>query len=611
MRVFDGRTAASAGTAGAKGPAGAGPAATNPLDLPIRNGFVKRAVERATGLGVLKGWYQDWLDRAPPMRNGAAFLDYTLGRLGCELRLEHDDRLDQVPRAGPVLFVANHPLGGLDGMLLARRLLAVRPDLKVLANEVLMIFPEFADLFIGVDVLSDDNRRANTRGIRELTRHMAGGGAVLIFPGKTVSRLRPPKLAIADPAWTETTGRLARRFGAVCVPIHVRDRNALSFYLAGLVHRRLRTALLVRAMLAKAGQSIRGVVGAPIGADEMARFADARSATDFLRMSCDVLAGAADEGGASPVVSAIRADVPEPELRREMARLAEYELVADGPLKVFCAPHARLGRVMDQIAIARERTFRAVDEGTGKECDSDRFDPYYWHLWAWDDAAGKVAGAYRLGRTDEIIRMHGLKNLYSRSLYHYDLDFMRQMGRAIEVGRSFVAISYQRHPKVLDLLWKGIAEFLARNPGYHTLFGCVSISSRFSTIARAFLADTFLRHYGADVNLCRRVAPTEPLRLGDRPWSDELIAAASEIPIINKLLGRIDNGKKVPVLIRQYLALNGRFISFSVNRGFNNSLDGLIVVDLRNAPARYLKRYFGAERVDHILSNMGKGREAA
>lgn len=586
--------------------------AANPLDFRYPHPVLKRAVERGTGLGILKQWYQEWIDNPDRPRDGGAFLDYTLGRLGCRLDFEGVERLADVPRAGPVLFVANHPLGGLDGMLLAQRLLKIRPDLKVLANELLMIFPEFAELFIGVDVLNDDARRANTQAIRALSRHMAKGGSVLIFPGKAVSRLQLPRFEIVDPEWTPMIGRLATRFSAMCVPIRVRDRNAMSFYLAGLAHRRLRTALLIRAMLGKSGRTIRAVAGQPVPPSELDRLADAKSVTHYLRLSCDLLDENARDRRLMPVARrAIGADVPAVELRAGMARLSRYRLVSEAGFGVYCAPHESLGCVMDQIAVERERTFRAADEGTGKEADRDCFDKLYWHLWAWDEHNGRIAGAYRLGKTDEIIRRYGVSSLYSRSLYRYDQAFIEGMGRSIEVGRSFVALDYQRHPKVLDLLWKGIAEFVARNPGYHTLFGCVSISSRFSTIARAYLADTFLRHYGAETNLCRQVIPNAPLRFDDKPWSEELIAAASGIPVINKLLGRIDNGKKIPVLIRQYLALNGRFISFTVDKTFNNTLVGLILVDLRDTPERYLKRYFGAERVERILANMESERKAA
>ncbi|MGI9401250.1 MAG: hypothetical protein ACR2O0_08360, partial [Rhizobiaceae bacterium] len=149
----------------------------NPLDFPIRNRFIKWFVEWITSLGVLKGWYQDWVEFPVERRDGSAFLDYTLGRLGVSLEITPEQQLENVPESGPVIFLSNHPLGGLDGMLLTKKLLEIRPDLKVLTNEHLLIFPEFAELFIGVNVLSDDARRANSKGIRQLGRHLGDGGA--------------------------------------------------------------------------------------------------------------------------------------------------------------------------------------------------------------------------------------------------------------------------------------------------------------------------------------------------------------------------------------------------------------------------------------------------
>ncbi|MFT5163677.1 MAG: putative hemolysin [Alteromonadaceae bacterium] len=250
---------------------------------------------------------------------------------------------------------------------------------------------------------------------------------------------------------------------------------------------------------------------------------------------------------------------------------------------------------MDQIAISREITFRAVGEGTGKELDSDRFDPYYWHLWVWDDEAGEMVGGYRLGKTNEIVDSHGLDKLYSRSLYHYDQQFIDRQGGTVEVGRSFISPAYQRHPKVLDLMWRGIGSFMVANPHYHTLFGCVSVSQQYSQLARAFLADTLLENFSANQELKQSVTPSVPFEVKAKPWSELALKDFAEIPVINKLLGRIDSGKHIPVLIRHYLALEGRFISFTVNEGFNHSLDGLLIVDLRQTPNKYVNRYLGKE----------------
>lgn len=509
-------------------------------------------------------------------------------------------------------MVANHPLGGLEGMLLTQLLLSIRPDLKVLTNHLLLRIPEFEDVFIGVDVLNADARRANGKGIRALSKHLASGGAALVFPAGTVSTMTLPTLRIADPAWNQLVGALALRYHAACVPIRVGARNGIGFYLSGLISKRLRTLLLGRAMLAKRGSRVRARIGEPITGEQIAQLGDAQAATSYLRLCCDLLgAGNRERGGnAAAANQAIRDDVAIEALLTQIASLGRYRVGGHGDFVTYCAPFAALGCVMEQIAIARERTFRSVEEGTGRAIDQDRFDPHYWHLWVWDQRRQCIAGAYRLTKVDQLLEEGGLRKIYSRSLYDYDATFIRHLGKALEVGRSFITPDYQRHPRVLDLLWKGLGAFIVDHPGYHTLFGCVSISQQYSQLGRAILADAFLYHYGAEASVRQRVRPTAPLRTAERPWSTEAIGALRNIPLINMILGRID-GRSIPTLIHHYLSLNGRFISFTVNHGFNRSLDGLIVVDLRNTPARYIERYLGGEGAAQFDRLHGVQRDVA
>ena len=76
-----------------------------------------------------------------------------------------------------------------------------------------------------------------------------------------------------------------------------------------------------------------------------------------------------------------------------------------------------------------------------------------------------------------------------------------------------------------------------------------------------------------------------------------MLRALGNIKLLNKLIGRCDPGKAVPVLLRHYLSLNGRFACFHVDPEFNNTLAGLVIVDIRNAPKKYLKRYLEKEGV--------------
>lgn len=588
----------------------------HPIKLPIKNEFLNRIATRVAGLRPLIDIYDSWLrsDHDDRLPQGKQLLDHALSALNTGLAWQNPETLDRIPGDGPLIVVANHPLGGLEGMLLTRELLKYRSDTKVLANELLLRIPEFADLFIGLDVLGDDASRRNAKGIRTACRHLDAGGVLLIFPAGLVASIRPGKFRIEDSEWNSLVGWLARRYRAACMPVYIDARNSPGFYLAGLVHRRLRTFLLPRELANKQNCIVRAYCGELITARDVDQLGDADKITGYLRLSTDMLApatGHASKPAPARHVATIAANIRTAPLQKQIAKLEQYRLVDDAVFSVYCAPHHALGCMMKQIAVDRERTFRAVDEGTGRELDSDDFDPYYWHLWAWNKKKQEIVGAYRVGKIDEIIEEHGIDCLYSRTVYKFDQSFINQIGSAIEVGRSFVTVPYQRHPKVLDLLWRGIGAFMVQNPKYHTLFGGVSISQQYSALARAFVADAMMTNFCVSQEWQQQVRPHAPLRVSGKLWTPEVLASLGNIAIINKLLGNLDQGKRIPILLRHYLALNGRFASFAVNTGFNHSLDGLIIVDLREAPAKYLNRYLGKEGSELFLQRWRQDVRAA
>ena len=281
-------------------------------------------------------------------------------------------------------------------------------------------------------------------------------------------------------------------------------------------------------------------------------------------------------------------------LGRDVKSLREFLLIDHDEYEVYCAPFDSLGLIMDEIAIAREVTFREVGEGTGFSKDSDEFDPHYQHLFLWDKANSRVAGAYRVGFVDDIVAEHGVVGLYSRSLYRYDEAFVKRIGAAIEMGRSFIHPNYQRKPIALNLLWRGIGRILVNNPKYHTLFGSVSVSREYSDLARSLIADTLLTNFKAN-EFSELVKPLTPHKVKNRVWSSEILNELANIKMLGKLIGRCDPGKAVPVLLRHYLSLNGKMVCFNIHADFNDSLEGLIIVDARNTHPKTLTRFMGVE----------------
>lgn len=588
--------------------------AYNPFKLPFRPRWLATATERLIGLHHLSHCYEKrpktGLSSLPQDEKEAHqvtldFLQHTMKHLEVDFQVSPSNALDQIPTSGPLIIVCNHPLGGIEGVAMTQLLLAKRPDLKVLTNKLLTLIPELSNVFIGVNVLSANAAKENAKGIKALCSHLKQGGALLVYPAGVVSSLNVRTGRIEDRPWNRIVGMLARRYQADVLPCFLTGRNSRLFYYSGLIHKRLRTLLLPREMLKNRGETFKLLVGDSIQYSEIKPLTTREDAdqavTQYFRLASDALA---NQFRSIPpeTTQTHQVDIAHrPSLSRaqtlidQLHDLADYALVSQQALTAYCVPYAKLGLLMSELACERERTFRAVGEGSGNPQDSDRFDPHYQHLFVWDHQAQRMVGGYRIGRVNEIVQQHGLNGLYSRSLYQFDEQYLSNLNHSLEIGRSFVVPEYQRNPRALDTLWQGIGRYVAANPEYHTLFGCVSISREYSHLARAFLSDSLMANFRAEQSFVADIRPVKPLKVKGKTWDANVLSSLTDIAAINKLVGRFDAGKSVPVLLRHYLSLNGRFVCFGVNEQFQSSLDGLILVDLRDTPHKYLKRYLGKE----------------
>jgi putative hemolysin len=159
------------------------------------------------------------------------FCERLLASLNVSIHLAPADR-KRIPRTGPVLAVANHPFGIVEGVALAQLLPQIRPDVKILANDVIASFPEVAHRIIPVDPFGGPGaKRANARGMREALAWLQSGGLLLVFPAGEVSQLQFqfPRPHIADPAWNPSIARLLRRTGAAALPLYIEGRNSALF----------------------------------------------------------------------------------------------------------------------------------------------------------------------------------------------------------------------------------------------------------------------------------------------------------------------------------------------------------------------------------------------
>ena len=202
-----------------------------------------------------------------------------------------DDDLARIPLEGPVVAVANHPFGLLDAALLAALLPERRPDVKFMGNRLLQAIPEISERLIIVDP-DDDARGAavSVTGLRRAVKFLSDGGMLTVFPAGEVSHWRAQSRAVEDRSWHSSVGGLIRRSGATAVPIYVEGANSALFQLAGMLHPRLRTALLPRELLNKVRREVRIRVGTPITAEKLGLLSSDRERAEYLRWRTYLLA---------------------------------------------------------------------------------------------------------------------------------------------------------------------------------------------------------------------------------------------------------------------------------------------------------------------------------
>lgn len=288
----------------------------------------------------------------------------------------------------------------------------------------------------------------------------------------------------------------------------------------------------------------------------------------------------------------------------EVARLEDTALVPHERYLIAAAGAAQIPALLREIGRLREITFRSVGEGTGRELDLDLFDRTYEHLFVWDRQVGELVGAYRLAETERLRPVFGAAGLYTHTLFELDDAFFAELGPAIELGRSFVRVEYQRSACALMLLWKGIGQWVLARPRVKTLFGAVSVSAGYSPAARALIAATLLQTHG-DPALAAHVRPRRPLRTGWRAHRRARISPETEITpeeLSQRVAAIEPNGKGLPVLVREYLKLGGRFLAWNVDPTFGGVLDGLVVVDLARTSPRLLEFYMGGQGAAAFLS---------
>ena len=551
---------------------------------------------------------------------GIEFLDALLSELNCKYEVL-DQEIERIPKQGAFITVSNHPLGGLDGVLLIKILSKARPDYKIMANFLLARVEPLSPYLFCVNPFENKKKiKSSGQGIKNALNHLKNKHPLGMFPAGQVSTYNFKLNSIKERLWQASTIRLAQKASIPIIPIYFHAKNSKLFYSISSISNVLRTALLPMEFVRKRKKVIKIRIGKPISVKEQAEYVELDQYTEFLRKKTYMLASPYKQGKAfSTIIEKIRnvsksnqaQEVVEEEpfafINHEIRKLrsTNTHLSSYGEYDLYFAEAEQIPHILHEIGRLREITFRDVGEGTNKSIDLDYYDTYYKHLFLWDNANRKLVGAYRMGLGAEIFPEKGINGFYVSELFHFESEIQPFFQKTIEMGRAFIRREYQQKPMPLFILWKGIVHVMLRHPEYKFLIGSVSISNQFSDFSKSVMVE-FMRSHYYDPYLAQFVRPNKNYKIKLKGADKEFIFDISKADLnkFDKLIDEIEPGNlRLPVLIKKYIKQNARLIGFNVDPKFNDAIDGLAYIRISDIPKETLEPV-----VKELEKELKKGR---
>jgi putative hemolysin len=508
-----------------------------------------------------------------------SFLEEILTQFNFGYSASNYDR-ENIPHSTRGIIIANHPIGSLDGLALLRFLLEVRPDVKIIVNQLLYSIEPLQEFFIPIDNMSAKNNYKQS--YKEAINWLENGHLLVIFPAGEVSRLKP--IGVKDGKWLSGFLSFAKKTNSSITPIYIDAKNSKLFYSLSMLFKPFGTMMLPREMFNKNNTEIRFKVGKTIKYQTIKELGlRTKQVAKLFKKQTYALARKKTKDYIKTISS-----IAHPQNRQAIkTELKTGELLGattDGK-KIFLIDYNLAPNILREIGRLRELAFRLVEEGTGKRLDLDEFDKYYKHLVLWDEEELEIVGSYRLGLGDEITQNQ--QQFYSATLFNFNDDLIKLLPQTIEMGRSFIQPKYWGL-RGLDYLWMGIGAFLHKNPQYKYMLGPVTISGSFSANAKGLITDFYGHYFGADKQLATANHPFSPQNLME--YSDNY---KQDFKILGELLKQ--NNEKLPMLYKQYSELcddkGTQFLAFGIDYDFMNCIDGLILVDVNKISAKKYKRY--------------------
>ncbi|ADY29576.1 lysophospholipid acyltransferase family protein [Cellulophaga lytica] len=531
-----------------------------------------------------------------------AFLDAILEHYQIKFEIPEED-FRRLPKDGAYITISNHPLGGIDGVLLLKLLLQHREDFKIMANFLLNRIEPMSPYILPVNPFESRKEvKSSLAGFKNAMLHIRGGHPLGIFPAGEVSTYRDGKL-IVDKPWEETALKLIRKAEVPVVPIYFHAKNSRLFYRLSKISDVFRTAKLPSEVTTQKNRVIKVRIGQPISVKTQNEQKSLVDFTDLLRRKTYMLSNAFEKErlidkvpttlkipkAPKKIATPISRELIEQEI--EELRKKDCRLLQSKSYEVFLATADDMPFILQEIGRQREVTFRAIGEGTNKAIDLDEFDNYYHHLFLWDDNGKAIVGAYRMGLGGEIFKKYGIDGFYVQDLFRLEPELYGMMKQTIEMGRAYIVKEYQQKPMPLFLLWKGIVHTTLRHPEYKYLIGGVSISNQFSNFSKSLMIEFMKSNYW-DPYVAQYIRPKKEFKVKLKDADKEFIFDETEADLnkFDRLIDEVEPGNlRLPVLIKKYIKQNAKVVAFNVDPLFNNSVDGLMYIKIADIPESTVK----------------------
>ena len=529
------------------------------------------------------------------------FLNAILDEFQIKFEIPEED-LKRLPKDGAYITISNHPLGGIDGILLLKLMLEQEPEFKIIANFLLHRIEPMKPYIMPVNPFENHkDAKSSVIGIKETLRHLSDGKPLGIFPAGEVSTYKDGKLVVDKP-WEEGAIKIIKKAKVPVVPIYFHAKNSKLFYFLSNLNETLRTAKLPSELLTQKDRVIKVRIGKPISVNEQNEIENITEYGDFLRKKTYMLSNAYEEDSKFGTFSLLKTT----KIPKQIAKSANHEnilaevqllketdcrLLQSKNYEVYLVTADKIPNILHEIGRLREITFREVGEGTNESLDLDEYDKYYHHMFLWDEQAQQIAGAYRMGLGSHIYASHGISGFYLQELFRFEPELFDMMSKSIEMGRAFIISEYQQKPMPLFLLWKGIVHTTLRYPEHKFLIGGVSISNQFSEFSKSLMIEFMKSHY-YDPYVAQYVHPKKEYKVQLKDADKDFVFNETEADLnkFDKIIDEVEPGNlRLPVLIKKYIKQNARVVAFNVDPLFNNAVDGLMYIKISDIPESTMK----------------------